>query len=108
MSESRDDRKAAALSLRSRLDEAYSAFDCRKALDTCGGDPLAAAKWLASGAWMQGRLITWDEQSLRGKAALLAAETQMPESLCLEALRHCGGSITLTRRKLAGQPLVAP
>jgi translation elongation factor EF-Ts len=106
MTEPSVDPKTAAQQLRAALGDAFSYFECRKALASADGDFVKAAEWLTSGDWMTAKLISWDWESLHAKTAMLVEETGKSADECLQELKNCCGNIVLARRKLAGLPVL--
>ncbi len=94
-----------AAELRAALDDAFPVMECMKAMFD-GATLEQAAKELTDGHWRRAKLISWNHESLREKTALLVQETGEPESRVREVLMNCSGSLVLTRRKLAGQPIL--
>lgn len=82
----------------------FGVLDCRKALHMENGNLSAAAEYLASGAWMRGKSVSWDWDSLRAKATQLSQSTGIHEAQCLDILKNCGGNAELAKRKLSGLP----
>lgn len=94
--------KAAAAFLREQLD--YSMMECRKAIHVGRGNINEAAEYLASGAWMRSKLISWNWQSLSEKCDQLSAEMGLPETMCMPILKNCCGNLELAKRKLMCLP----
>lgn len=93
--------------LNSRLGDAYSLMDCKRALACCDFDLARAADWLADGHWMGAKLVSWNHESLATKSQAVAQRTGASVERCLQLLKHCAGNEELAQRKLRGLPALA-
>lgn len=82
----------------------FPVMECKKALFMKGGNLSEAAEHLASGAWMSGKSVSWNWDSLREKSSQLASESGESEVRCLSVIKNCNGNVALAKRKLAGLP----
>lgn len=94
-----------AATLRSALGDAFGILDCKRALMRADGDLAQAANWLASGQWLEGKLVSFDVASLEKKARDLATEVGKPPRDCFIVVRNCAGNVELAKRVLAGLPV---
>lgn len=88
-----EDLRVRALELREKT--GFTAMDCKKALFTVGGDLEAAKRYLASGAWRAGKLVSWNSDALRAGTVKMQEQTGLAADVCREALMNAGGNIDL-------------
>lgn len=79
----------------------FSVMDCKKALLHSEGNFEAAKRFLATGKWRAGKLVSWDHAVLAKHTMELAVDTGLDAGECRTALMNAGGNVELAKEQLA-------
>ena len=78
----------------------FAMTDCKKALLQTDGNFETAKRFLASGKWRTGKLITWDYDGLTKTTLEMQLATKLDTEVCRTALMNAGGNLNLALEQL--------